>query len=575
MPHIDAIRFRKYKSFGEEYSTIPLKRMTVLIGRNNSGKSSCIDVIEALCKPDTLASLKMGSLDLLVDRTLSDDEWMDLFLKSGYSQWQYPSLNQFQGKICSFKIYTQNNGKHHSAYSDMVHIDEKELNTMIHWSELENQLDVFIKKIHFVRINAERDIIPELENPKEQVDEKGTGATSLINLILNHDGQDEWLIQHDLLNALNDIILPDASYSRIDVKKIRNEKWEVFLYEGDEKYALSQMGSGLKTVILVLLSLIVIPQIRNFSFFEEATCIYAFEELENNLHPALQRRLFKYIDAYIEDHPNTYVFLTTHSHVPINMFAGRKGAQILHVTKEGGVSSLHVINDFITKSEVLNDLDVRASDLLQSNGIIWVEGPSDRVYIKHWIEIWGGGDLCEGIDYQFLYYGGRLLSHYTADGSENQEEQVDENLIKILKINRNAVIVMDSDITEKRPDINKTKERIQEEFKQNNMLCWITVGKEIENYIPCQAINSAYGCDLSQCGLNKLFPTYIKKNAITKKEFGKGKVPFASEVVKHITVEDSTHVPKSDLEQRMTELIKIIRGWTPDKSEPDTKSAQT
>ena len=147
--------------------------------------------------------------------------------------------------------------------------------------------------------------------------------------------------------------------------------------------------------------------------------------------------------------------------------------------------------------------------------------------------------------------------------------------MKILKINRNAVIVMDSDITEKRPDINKTKERIQEEFKQNNMLCWITVGKEIENYIPCQAINSAYGCDLSQCGLNKLFPTYIKKNAITKKEFGKGKVPFASEVVKHITKDDSIQVQGSDLDQQIIELIKTIRGWTPDKSEPDTKSAQT
>ncbi len=575
MPQIDAIRFRKYKSFGEEYSTIPLKRMTVLIGRNNSGKSSCIDVIEALCKPDTLASLKMRSLELIVDRILSDDEWMDLFLKSGYSQWQYPSLNQFQGKICSFKIYTQNNGKHHSAYSDMVHIDEKELNTMIRWSELENQLDMFIKKIHFVRINAERDIIPELENPKEQVDEKGTGATSLINLILNHDGQDEWLIQHDLLNALNDIILPDASYSRIDVKKIRNEKWEVFLYEGDEKYALSQMGSGLKTVILVLLSLIVIPQIRNFSFFEEATCIYAFEELENNLHPALQRRLFKYIDAYIEDHPNTYVFLTTHSQVPINMFAGREGAQILHVTKEGGVSSLHVIDDFITKSEVLNDLDVRASDLLQSNGIIWVEGPSDRIYIKHWMEIWGGAKLREGVDYQFLYYGGRLLSHYTADESEMQEEQADENLIEILKINRHAVIVIDSDITKDQPSINKTKERIKEEFKQNQMLCWITAGKEIENYVPYQAINSAFGCSLVQCGMNELFPIYIEQDDTSKKAFSRGKVSFASEVVKHITKDDSIQVQGSDLDQQIIELIMTIRGWTPDKSEPDTQSAQT
>ena len=33
-------------------------------------------------------------------------------------------------------------------------------------------------------------------------------------------------------------------------------------------------------------------------------------------------------------------------------------------------------------SEVLSNLGIRASELLQSNGVIWVEGPSDRVYIK-------------------------------------------------------------------------------------------------------------------------------------------------------------------------------------------------
>ena len=76
MPQIDAIRFRKYKSFGEEYSTIPLKRMTVLIGRNNSGKSSCIDVIEAFCKPDVLDRLR---IDLSVEKKFSDEEWRAFF----------------------------------------------------------------------------------------------------------------------------------------------------------------------------------------------------------------------------------------------------------------------------------------------------------------------------------------------------------------------------------------------------------------------------------------------------------------------------------------------------------------
>ena len=568
MSQIDAIRFRKYKSFGEEYSTIPLKHMTVLIGRNNSGKSSCIDVIEALCRPDTLASTKKHSLELLVDRMLSDDEWTDHFSKSGYFKGVYPSLNQFHGRICSFNLLPQSSGVHPSSYPDMIPFEEKELNTAIRSSELENQLDMLIKKISFVRINAERDIVPEVEGAKENLDENGNGATSLINLILNHEDQNEWLIKRDLLDALNHIMYPDAIYTGIDVKKLRDDKWEVFLYEDDKKYALSKMGSGLKTVILVLLCLIVIPSTKHFYTWEDAICIFAFEELENNLHPALQRRLFDYIDKFRLNHPNTYVFLTTHSHVPINMFAGQEDAQILHVTNVNGMSSLRVIDSFVSKSEVLNDLDVRASDLLQSNGIIWVEGPSDRIYIKRWIELWGGSDLREGIDYQFLYYGGRLLSHYSAVESEDPDDQVDEKLIEILKINRNAAIVMDSDITKERPDINKTKERIQDGFKQNHMLCWITAGKEIENYVPVQAINSAYGCQLSQCGLNNLFPNYVKKDATTQKAFRKGKVSFACEVAKHITKGDSIQVPRSDLEQKMAELIKTIRGWTPNRLEP-------
>ena len=251
------------------------------------------------------------------------------------------------------------------------------------------------------------------------------------------------------------------------------------------------------------------------------------------------------------------------------MFADQEDAQILHVTKENGVSSLHVIDDFISKSEVLNDLDVRASDLLQSNGIIWVEGPSDRVYIKHWMEIWDGSDLREGIDYQFLYYGGRLLSHYSA-----KEAQAENDLIGILTTNRNSAIVIGSDKRTPRSRINATKQRIQKEFKAKQLFCWITQGKEIENYVSSQAINATYKSHLPQCGLNELFPTYIEKNATTKKAFGKGKVSFASEVVKHITAENSTQVRESDLKQRITELIKTIRGWTTEKSEPNTQSSQ-
>lgn len=63
------------------------------------------------------------------------------------------------------------------------------------------------------------------------------------------------------------------------------------MQEGKNRYAISQMGSGLKTVILVLINLLLIPQTQEY---KGKRINYAFEELENNLHPALQRRLFDF-----------------------------------------------------------------------------------------------------------------------------------------------------------------------------------------------------------------------------------------------------------------------------------------
>ena len=446
MPQIDAIRFRKYKSFGEEYSTIPLKRMTVLIGRNNSGKSSCLDVIEAMTCFKSLNRHSVIIQALLIDEKTDSIEQQ----KSGRRTNTRKSLGWFNiiptvgERSTSFRIEPKPKSKK---------------NLSVHF--INNQLEN--TKIVYYRLNSERDILPEKDGDGVFLHSDGSGATNLIQHILNAEGQDEQLIYNVLLKDINEIMRPDTHFSNIGVKKIDDSRWEVFLYEKNKPFALSKMGSGLKTVILVLLNLIVLPKVKNFSLYNADYHIYAFEELENNLHPALQRRLFKFIEEYVQKTPNAYIFLTTHSHIPINLFTNpietnnNSDVQILQIIKKNGLSSIHTVESFIDKNEVMSDLGVRASDLLQSNGIIWVEGPSDHIYIKHWMKIWGGDKLCEGVDYQFLYYGGRLLSHYTADSSIDHEEQVDENLIEILKINRNAIIVMDSDITEKRPAIHKTK----------------------------------------------------------------------------------------------------------------------
>ena len=144
--------------------------------------------------------------------------------------------------------------------------------------------------------------------------------------------------------------------------------------------------------------------------------------------------------------------------------------------KDGKASIVKQIENYLDKADILDDLDVKASDLLQANGIIWVEGPSDRIYIKRWLEVFGGNDVQEGRDYQFAYYGGRLLSHYSV-------EEDAKDLINILLINRNSAIVIDSDKRSHATSLNATKKRVISEFQEKKLFAWVTKGKEIENYV--------------------------------------------------------------------------------------------
>lgn len=552
-PEFEELRFRNYKSFEDFSSIFQLKNINVFIGRNNCGKSSCIDVLQALVDE----KIKIGNTKIEVDYKINAEDFKLMMQNSRYRQNAFitPDSRQFVNKklvLSMNSIFNGNISKKEFDYNgDTTIFNNNEL-------RVETIISNFNRRLQFMkcyRLNAERNIIPEQEEKKVELSEDGAGATNVVNHILNYANLNESIVHVDLLNALNKIMYPDSKYDGITIQKYSAEKWEVFLYENENRFPLSKIGSGIKTIILVLLNLLIMPcvtsSINDLKNVNYANIVFAFEELENNLHPALQRRLFNYLYQFSIEHDTT-ILLTTHSHVAINMFADKNEAQLYHVIKKNGKSSIHNVEDYITKCEILNELDVRASDIFQSNGIIWVEGPSDKVYIKRWLELWGDQSLVEGVDYQFLYYGGRILSHFTADS-----ESTNDNLISILSTNRNAAIVIDSDICGKRKDINITKKRIKNEFEAVKMLCWITAGKEIENYVSFQAINTAHNSRLTnQCGKNEKFTNYIKK-VIGNLTFDK--VGFAHKVIKYINDGNSGEI--LDLKKRIEELSAEIKKW--------------
>lgn len=122
---------------------------------------------------------------------------------------------------------------------------------------------------------------------------------------------------------------------------------------------------------------------------------------------------------------------------------------------------------------------MRASDLVQVNAAVWVEGPSDRVYLRHWPSQ-VASELREGVHFSLLFYGRSLLRYLSP------EDPAVDDFVSLPRVNRNFWVVIDSDRTDADDSLNPTKQRVIEELAQAGPRTgsWVTAGYTIENYLP-------------------------------------------------------------------------------------------
>lgn len=469
-----------------------VRRINVVVGRNNSGKSSLLDLALLAVKGDSSVDRALwhgGQAPSVLIRGKITAEDITKVFPANTSGGALPGPSHFEfglrfiGATIESTLTTNPQSR---EFSRIYNVDEPEKDYAQDANLAIEYMGSLASRPHFNpllkrvvwKIEAERNISPEQDtNGTPNIQGNGSGATDAIQQFLNKAQLPRELVRATLLNSLNEIFQPDSLFTEILCRQLNDGRWEVFLSEKSKGLvALSQSGSGLKTVILALCFIHLAPAIHNKPL---SSFVLAFEELENNLHPALQRRLLTYLAAQAEQHEFT-MFLTTHSSVAIDLLNKRADTEIIHVTHNGTHSSARSVRAFIDNRGVLDDLDVRASDLLQANGVLWVEGPSDRLYLTKWISLWSNGEFVEGNHYQCIFYGGRLLSHLSA---EEWEAESDDG-VSILRVNRNACVVMDSDRRDADTVLGKTKLRIVDEMEKIGGLAWITDGREIENYVP-------------------------------------------------------------------------------------------
>ena len=195
------------------------------------------------------------------------------------------------------------------------------------------------------------------------------------------------------------------------------------------------------------------------------------EEPETYLHPEAQRALAKSIKTIAHD-PDYQTFITSHSPSVISEVP----LESIYLTKYSNDGC--VISRDVDYFAIAEELGIRPSDALVGYDLcIFVEGYSDMVIFTHILKNFSKGKISE----KMLEKIGIIPT-----GGSNIHSLVSYKLLH--KINKNFLIILDSDKTSKEDDLKPNKVLAKQYAEQFGGTCFILRKREIENYIHPEAI---------------------------------------------------------------------------------------